>query len=48
MKQNSRRISEFWQNSAGKAKSENFDFKTRVGVDNDVCMKQNSRRISEF
>ena len=27
---------------------QNFDFETRVGVDNDVCMKQNSRRISEF
>ena len=27
---------------------QNFDFETRGGVDNDVCMKQNSAVISEF
>ena len=27
---------------------QNFEFETRLGVDNDVCIKQNSRRISEF
>ena len=27
---------------------QNFDFETRVGVDNDVCFRQNSAVISEF
>ena len=27
---------------------QNFDFETRVGVDNDVCLRQNSAVISEF
>ena len=35
--QNSAVISEFWQNSAEKQNSkQNFDFETRIGVDNET------------